>query len=278
MSDSFTIDDVREEIQEMDDINQKAYATDEAEKKKKEQEKQQNDENDEEDDDTDDSEEDEIYRKGPTSEVPKKKKYTTRNPASKESQKTKPLAEVVEEEKKQQFQVRPAASQLKTKRPKPISMIEMTTAGDLVLMQRPTSTYNSNMDRLGEVVTPSSLNMLTSTIVSTSMKGSATLKPEDTLFSIPIKTNGRDDADDDDEEDDNPKYEDDNEEDSSTFHRVTLEELVGDINLSPGDFHMIRRGRSMKIPVSVKNVTGDKYLQTKLRQMNVVSFELVIIN
>lgn len=257
----------------MDDVNQKAYAAEEAEKKK-EQEKQQNDEenDDEEEDETDDSEEDEIYRNSPTSEVPKKKKYTTRNPANKDSQKAKPSAEKVEEEKKP-LEVRPAASQLKTKRPQPINMIEMTTAGDLVLLQRPTSTYSSNMDRLGEVVTPSTLNMLTSTIVSTSMKGSATLKPEDTPFSIPLKTNGRDDAEeDDDEEDDNQKYEDDNEEDSSTFHRVTLEELVGDINLTPDDFHMIRRGRSMKIPVSVKNVTADKYLQTKLRQMNVVSF------
>lgn len=244
-------------------------------------EKPSNDEEEDEEDEEDDvdDEEDDIFRRTPLIGETSKKKYST----------NKPKAPV------QQVQLAPSAppSTQKTKTSKPLSPVvvvhsttstspplkltrrpsarptisvttlspieEVVTAGDLVPV--PSKTQN----RLGK---PATSNFITSTLMSTSMFGSATLKPIDMPFAIPLKT-AKDDADisdDDDEKDDDHKY--DDRDDDSTFHRVTLEELVGDIKLTAADFAMLRRARSMKAPLN--NATRDKFIQAKLRRMNEV--------
>lgn len=191
---SFTIDTVRDEINEIDEVNKKAYEAEEAEKKKQ-AEKQQDDEDggDDSDEDGGDDEEDDVYRKSPVNEQ-SKKKYTTRVPVVSNTVKTTtsaPSSTPSPTESKPE----PEVEQVKTQRPKPVSNVKLTTVGDMAPHRSPSS---NSMDRRGEYVTPSS-NLLTSTIMSTSMIGSATLKPMDMLFSIPLKTG----KDDDDEDDDN---------------------------------------------------------------------------
>ncbi|CAL8091089.1 unnamed protein product [Orchesella dallaii] len=204
-------------------------------------------EDDDSDDDADD-EEDDILRATPVTESPSQlKKYSTNQPKKpiEKSRTSKPMGSFTEIPKK----VKPAPT--------------------------PTATSDIKVDKKQDKngVTPST-EVITTTMISTSMTGSATLIPLDMPFEIPLKT-AKDDAEesDDDEEEDNHKYDEDDENDSK-YHKVTLEELVGDIKLSPGDLEMMgsRRGRSMKL--SLNDVTPNKYIQSKIRQMRKADSEV----
>jgi len=210
--------------------------------------KEQDDEEDEEEDEEADDEIDEILRASPVTESPSQlKKYVTNKPKKvpEKSRTSKPMDSFDEQPKKVKPSPTPTAAAVSV-------------------------SIDTKEDKNG--VTPST-EVITTTMISTSMKGSATLKPLDMPIQIPLKT-AKDDAeeeDDDDEEEDNHKYNEDDANDSK-YHRVTLEELVGDIKLSPGDFQMMgsRRGRSMNMKLSLDKVTPNKHIQAKIRQMRMV--------